>query len=183
MIIEVAKLMEEPLLLECEVPWQELKFAHEDARLHHPVALKLRAELVEHLTLRVQGGCRTVLEFVCSRCLQLFHRPQDLQFDLYYLPFAAISKEIEEIELRDEDLEVGFYDGVQLDLSQVLSEQLVFAVPMKPLCRSDCRGLCSQCGNNLNLQECGCQAQVFSPWQDQLQQVKGILESKKKKNV
>jgi uncharacterized protein len=180
MIIEVAKLVDEPLLLECEVPWQELKYTHEDAQLRQPVTLRLRAELVEDLTLRVRGGCRTVLEFTCSRCLQLFPRPQDLQFDLYYRPWTSISRKVEEIELKDEDMDVGFYDGVQLDLNQVLSEQLVFAVPMKPLCQSDCRGLCLQCGNNLNLQECGCQAQAFSPWQDQLKQVKEVLGSKKK---
>jgi uncharacterized protein len=180
MIIEVAKLVDEPLLLECEVPCQEFKFSHEDAQLRQAVALKLRAELVEHLTLRVRGGCRTVLEFTCSRCLQQFPRPQDLQFDLYYQPWTTISRKVEEIELQDEDMEVGFYDGVQLDLNQVLAEQLVFAIPMKPLCRSDCRGLCPQCGNNLNLQECGCQAQAFSPWQDKLQQIKEVLEPKKK---
>ena len=180
MNIEVAKLVDEPLLLECEVPCQELKFAHEDAQLRQTVALRLRAELVESLTLRVRGGCRTVLEFTCSRCLQLFPRTQDLQFDLYYQPWTGISRKVEEIELRDADMEVGFYDGVQLDLNQVLSEQLVLAIPMKPLCRSDCRGLCPQCGNDLNLQECGCQAQAFSPWQDRLKQVIEVLGSKAK---
>jgi len=58
-----------------------------------------------------------------------FPSAQDLQFDLYYLPFAAISKEIEEIELRDEDMEVGFYDGVQLDLRQVLRSSWCLPFP------------------------------------------------------
>jgi uncharacterized protein len=180
MIIEVAKLVDEPMLLEYEVPWQELKFAHDDAQLCQPVGIKVRMELVEELTLRIQGGCRTVLEFTCSRCLQPFSGNQDLHFDLFYIPASSIDRKQEEIELREEDLEVGFYDGIQLDLNQVVSEQLVFAVPMKPLCGVDCRGLCPQCGNNLNQQECGCQVPVFSPWQEQLKQVKEVLEPKRK---
>ena len=51
---------------------------------------------------------------------------------------------------------VGYYDGDRLDLGEVVREQVLLALPLKPLCREDCRGLCPRCGQNRNLGPCGC---------------------------
>jgi uncharacterized protein len=56
----------------------------------------------------------------------------------------------------DAELEVGFYQGNGLQLEDALKEQIMLALPMRGLCRPDCRGLCPQCGQNRNLVECGC---------------------------
>lgn len=180
MIIEIAKLPDDPLEVECRVPWQDLKFVHQDARLRQDVQLRARITLLEMQTLRVQGNCQTAMDFTCSRCLQTFTQPQSLRFDLYYMPHSSIARDVEEIELRYEDLELGFYDGVRLDTDLVLSEQLVFAVPMKPLCRNSCKGLCPQCGTNLNLNECNCLPLELNPLQEKLLEIKKHLEDKKK---
>ena len=104
---------------------------------------------------RLVGATQTELELGCSRCLEPFRLTVDAPFDLRYLPFSAASTEPER-EVEEEDLETGYYRDDQIDLNQLLREQFYLALPMKPLCREDCKGLCSHCGTNLNLGSCDC---------------------------
>jgi uncharacterized protein len=80
------------------------------------------------------------------------------ELDLFYLPRAAGQDEAqeEEVELTDRDVVVGYYEADQLDLGEVVREQVLLALPLKPLCREDCRGLCPTCGRNRNQFPCGC---------------------------
>jgi uncharacterized protein len=71
------------------------------------------------------------------------------------LPSSAVRIEAEH-EMDDEDLETSYYRDDQIDLSELLREQFYLALPMKPLCRDDCRGLCPECGINLNAGTCTC---------------------------
>jgi uncharacterized protein len=106
-------------------------------------------------TFRVVGRVRTELELPCSRCLEPFRLPVDQAFDLRYYPQADASSEAE-TEVAEEDLETSFYRDEEIDLNQLLREQFYLALPMKPLCREDCKGLCAQCGTNLNTETCDC---------------------------
>ena len=104
---------------------------------------------------RLVGTTRTELELPCSRCLEPFRFPIDVEFDLRYRPQAEASPD-EESEVREEDLETSFYRNEQIDLNELLREQFYLALPMKPLCRAECKGLCPQCGTNLNTGTCDC---------------------------
>ena len=104
---------------------------------------------------RLVGHARTQLELGCSRCLEPYALPVDAEFDLRYLPATAISTESER-ELQDEDVETAFYENDQIDVNELLREQFYLALPMKPLCSEGCRGLCPQCGTNLNTGTCAC---------------------------
>jgi len=110
---------------------------------------------------RIEGTVRTALELPCSRCLEPFRLPVDQSFDLRYHPQAEASSETE-TEVAEEDLETSFYRDEQIDLNELLREQFYLALPMKPLCRDDCKGLCPQCGTNLNTGTCDC----TSEWED-----------------
>jgi uncharacterized protein len=103
---------------------------------------------------RLVGTVRGELELPCSRCLEPFRLPVDSAFDLRYLP--AASPEAGEREVAEEDLETSVYRDDQIDLMELLREQFYLALPMKPLCHDDCKGLCPRCGTNLNLETCGC---------------------------
>ena len=110
---------------------------------------------------RLVGTVATELELQCSRCLEPFPLPVAAPFDLRYLPAAEASTDVER-EVEDEDLETSYYRGDEIDLNELLREQFYLALPMKPLCREQCRGLCAQCGTNLNAGTCDC-----SPvWED-----------------
>ena len=58
--------------------------------------------------------------------------------------------------MSDDESEIGYYEGEGLVLEDVLREQLLLAVPMRVVCREDCKGLCPQCGSNLNTGKCEC---------------------------
>ena len=104
---------------------------------------------------RLAGTLRTELELVCSRCLEPFRMPIDASFDLRYLPSSEMSPEAERA-IEEDDLETSYYRDDQIDLDELLREQFYLALPMKPLCLADCRGLCAQCGTNLNQGACTC---------------------------
>jgi uncharacterized protein len=104
---------------------------------------------------RLVGRVRTELELACSRCLDPFRLPVDVPFDIRFLPAAQADAE-DEREVAEEDLETAYYRDDRIDVNEVLREQFYLALPMKPLCREECRGLCPQCGTNLNTGACGC---------------------------
>jgi uncharacterized protein len=104
---------------------------------------------------RLVGRVRTQLELSCSRCVEPFRFPIDAGFDQRYLPSSAASTEVER-EVEDDDLETSYYGDDQIDLSELMHEQFYLALPMKPLCTEDCKGLCAQCGTNLNTGTCDC---------------------------
>jgi len=110
---------------------------------------------------RLVGHLRTELELPCSRCLEPYRFAIDADFDQRYLPASAASGEAES-EVGEDDLETSYYSDDQIDLGELIREQFYLALPMKPLCRDDCRGLCPQCGTNLNTGTCDC----LPVWED-----------------
>ena len=104
---------------------------------------------------RLVGHVRTELELSCSRCLESYRFPIDAAFDQRYLPSSEASTEAER-EIEEDDLETSYYSDEQIDLNVLMREQFYLALPMKPLCREDCKGLCPQCGTNLNTGRCDC---------------------------
>lgn len=110
---------------------------------------------------RLTGTVSTELELPCGRCLEPFLLPVDLAFDERYLPHSEAASEAER-EVEEQDLQIGYYREDQIDLNELMREQFYLALPMKPLCREECRGLCVHCGTNLNDASCDC---VVS-WED-----------------
>ena len=83
-----------------------------------------------------------------------------------------------EIELNEKDTQTAFFTGTQLPIGEILREQVLLALPMKALCRVDCKGLCPTCGINLNSGTCDCPAEKFSPHMDALLELKKRLEQR-----
>ena len=104
-------------------------------------------------TFRLAGSVRTLLELPCSRCLESFTLPVDAPFDLRYHPHTENAGE-DEREIEEDDLTTAFYENDQIDLDHLMREQFYLALPMKPLCRESCQGLCVVCGTNLNRETC-----------------------------
>jgi uncharacterized protein len=104
---------------------------------------------------RLIGQVRTTLELSCSRCAEPFRLPIDSSFDLRYWPVTETAT-AGEAELGEDDLETSYYTDDQIDLNELMREQFYLALPMKPLCQETCRGLCPECGTNLNAGGCSC---------------------------
>jgi uncharacterized protein len=104
---------------------------------------------------RLAGSLSAAVEIDCDRCLALVSIPVEKTFDLLYVPPL---RAVEEKELEDDDLSVAFYQRQVLDLDDLVREQIELALPMGRLCGEACRGLCPECGANLNEAECTCAA-------------------------
>jgi uncharacterized protein len=113
------------------------------------------------------GSIHAALELPCSRCLEPMPWSVDATVDLRYLPASQNAGDGEQ-EVGDEDLGVAFYEGEAIDLGQLVREQFYLSLPMKPLCRPDCQGLCPECGVNRNTTRCGCEHRWTDPRLDAL---------------
>jgi uncharacterized protein len=138
-----------------------LDFHSADFQQTTPLEVRATAELIEG-QIRVFGHVHTRLEFTCARCLEPVAEEISKDFDLFYRRLADGQTE-EEAHLTEEDVDIGFFQGDGVFLADVLAEQVNLLVPMKVICRSDCRGLCPHCGANLNHEECRCEAQSADP--------------------
>ncbi|MCA1562720.1 MAG: DUF177 domain-containing protein [Acidobacteria bacterium] len=147
----------------------------DDYRVAAPVVVSMDVQKVRADTFRVSGRAVTRLELSCSRCIEPFEVPVEVECDLQYLPQTENQGD-DERELADEDLGTAFYRDGTLDIAELLREQFQLALPMKPLCDAACRGLCAECGANLNRADCGCAPK----WEDpRLAPLKGLLNRPK----
>jgi uncharacterized protein len=138
----------------------------EDFRVVAPASLVFDiAKDKDHF--RLTGRLQTTLEVPCSRCLEPMTIGVDAPFDLRYQPHAAHAsghaKDVDEQEIEEDDFATAFYENDEIDLGQLLREQFYLAMPMKPLCAEQCRGLCPVCGTNLNRGACSCKRDWDDP--------------------
>ena len=111
---------------------------------------------------RLAGTVKATLQLECSRCLDSFLVPVHAKVDTLFLPLVENTGEGER-EVKEDDLGVAYYQDDVIDLAEVMREQFYLALPMKPLCREDCRGLCPICGKNRNRETCACQHEWVDP--------------------
>lgn len=167
MLLDLSRMREEHERIERTIPPEALVAPEGDAyRIDSPVHLAFDIHKDGdqfHLVGAVQG----TLRLECGRCLEDFPFPVAASFDVLYLPHARNAGE-GEVEVEDDDLTTAYYQDDQIDLAQLVREQFYLAIPMKPLCQSGCRGLCPQCGTNLNTGTCSCTPQWTDPRLDAL---------------
>jgi len=173
-----------------ELRLHEIKFQEEyphldlgpDIRQNAPVHTSGRAVLLrEHHgkkheieDIRVVGEFSARLELSCARCLDPIICDLDKVFDLLYRPQGADAGR-DELTVTQAEADIGYYVGEGLHLEDVLREQVLLAVPLKAVCRDDCRGLCPHCGRNLNLESCDCAEADADPRWAGLEQLKSKL--------
>ena len=110
----------------------------------------------------VKGTLYTEIEITCSRCLSLFNYPLTLNIEEEYFPITDV---VSGTSLPSPE-EPGCFtidEHHVIDLTEAIRQYALIAIPMKPLCREDCAGLCSHCGHNLNQGPCDCLSQEVDP--------------------
>jgi len=108
----------------------------------------------------VHGRIGATIPQTCGRCLEPFPARVEAPVDVRLVPRPATA---DNVELGAHDLDVDFYENDVLDLDRVVETETTLALPMKPLCRDDCRGLCPACGGNRNLVQCSCAERAPDP--------------------
>jgi len=119
-----------------------------------PLRINLKvAREYDHI--RVNGRVETVLSLNCARCLAEFQTEIDSSFTIFYIRAAGLPLD-EDVELAEEDMISATYQVDEIDFTTEIAEQILLAIPLKPLCSDYCRGLCPSCGAELNVTECAC---------------------------
>ncbi|MBI1848013.1 MAG: DUF177 domain-containing protein [Candidatus Rokubacteria bacterium] len=108
----------------------------------------------------VQGEVTASASLQCSRCLESFPLEVRASVDARLAPRPPVGAAV---ELGPDDLDVDFYEHDQVDLGALVDTETILALPMKALCREDCRGLCPACGSNRNLVRCACDTRPPDP--------------------
>lgn len=165
MRIIVSSIPEDGLEEELQLP---LLFG--DISLKKDVRVLFRASKFGNKVL-VTGKITSEAELVCSRCLNNLPYPVKINFNAEYVPQFKFTGE-EEHELTKEELDVSFYQGDEINIEGLIKEHIILSVPMKPLCKSDCRGLCLKCGENLNEISCDCSFEDVDPRLEPLKKLK-----------
>lgn len=129
---------------------------------------------------RFAGEFETEIEMLCVRCLSSVKQSIERRFDLFFETRGDFDyEENSEIELKESETQTAFLLGTELPLAEVIREQILLALPMKPLCGDDCRGLCAMCGQDLNAGSCSCSAPSFHPAFEVLEGLRERLDEQK----
>ena len=162
MLIEIRELEAHPVDFDERIGPGVIDFGPE-IRQAESIKLSGRAQLVreqhsQHESIediRLVGGFSTRIELACARCLEPVSRDVAKKFDLLYRPQGSDAGR-QELSVTAVEAEVGYYQGEGLLLEDVLREQILLALPLRAICKEECKGLCPHCGKNLNLDQCSC---------------------------
>ena len=116
------------------------------------LAVRLRLER-DGLDVFVTGELRATVSQACGRCLEPSPAEVTATVDVRLVPRPATA---DNVELAADDLDVDFYAKDELDVNALIEAETTLALPMKPLCREGCLGLCPVCGGNRNVVQCAC---------------------------
>ena len=119
---------------------------------------------------RVAGVVHAVIVMECARCLESFRKDIEGEFSCVIRKLKQGEKipEISDDEEENGEVDLIFldHDRNTLDVTEFIHDAVVLAVPSKPVCDENCKGLCPVCGHNLNEGECGCEKKHTDPrWQ------------------
>jgi uncharacterized protein len=182
MFLDIKELEVHPLDFKEELPPDTIDLGGE-ARQKTSLKTSGHAEVVEEhhgkhqviKDIRLKGRLSTGLELQCARCLESVHQNIERDFELLYRPLGADAGR-DELSVTDAEAEIGYYQGEGLLLEDILREQILLALPLKITCRPDCKGLCPQCGKNLNQEQCSCSRELEDPRWAALKEVRSRLE-------
>jgi len=125
--------------------------------------------------IRIVGSFSTEVENPCARCLEPVHNAIAEKFDLLYRPLGVDARG-DEVSISRAETEIGYYLGEGLALEDVLKEQVLLALPVKQVCRAECKGLCPKCGKNLNMESCDCVTSMPDPRWSALEDIRKKME-------
>jgi len=135
----------------------EIDFSETGLRQATPLHAEGSAKVLENSggEIRIQGKFSGTMETDCDRCLAVTSLPLQGSFDLFYRP-PLENLDADEVKIDEGEAEIGFYEGLGLEVADVIKEQVLLALPMQRTCREDCKGICPVCGVNRNETPCDC---------------------------
>ncbi len=137
----------------------ELDLESVDEIIVEPVVGDLRFQHTNQGIL-VTGECETTVELQCARCLEPFDLPIKIELDELYRPTVDVASGMPLRNIDDGDDSFTIDEHHHIDLGDAIRQQILLTLPMQPICREDCRGLCPTCGVNRNTTPCSCETDL-----------------------
>ena len=164
MEFKISELEREPIDFDIELAPGAVDLGEEATQIGALATSGLAEVLHEHrgpqdivADIRLRGKFAGKFEVPCARCVEPVEIPLGADFDLIFRP-AAADAEATERSITAPETEIGYYLKDSLLLEDVLREQVLLSLPVRTLCKPDCKGLCQRCGVNRNNQPCSCEA-------------------------
>jgi uncharacterized protein len=162
MLLDVQQLQETEELCvdldsqQCDLPSDIGKFV---TPIHFEASIR---KVEEEIT--IEGRISTTIEMICARCLKPHNEVINDTFEVIYRPQSDTREDqMDEIELSETDLDISYYESGSISIAKLLRDQLLLLLPVKPLCKPDCAGLCPSCGKDLNEGSCTCSQDTIDP--------------------
>src|ERR1035437_411694 len=184
MEFKVSELEREPIDFDLELAPGAVDLGQE-AEQEGQLAVSGRAEVLhEHrgpknivADIRLKGRFSGNFQVPCARCVEPVGIPLAAEFDLIFRPVGA-DADAPERSITAPETEIGYYRKDSLSLEDVLCEQVLLSLPVRTLCKPDCKGLCPRCAENRNSQVCSCDEGPSDPRWEALAGLRGRIESK-----
>ena len=184
MEFKVSELEREAIEFDLALPAGAIDFG-EDAEQQGLLAAVGQAEVLhEHrgpkdivADIRLRGSLKGDFLAPCARCMEPVLTPVEAEYDLIFRP-VGVDEGGSERAISAQETEIGYYLKDSLLLEDVLREQVLLALPVRTLCKPDCKGLCPRCGQNRNSQSCSCDAGPVDPRWEALAGLASRIESK-----
>jgi uncharacterized protein len=184
MEFKISELEQEPVEFDVELAPGAVELG-EEAEQKGSLATSGRAEVIhEHrgpkdivADIRLRGRFKGDFEVPCARCVEPVEVPLEGDFDLIYRPAGADSDSPER-SITAQETEISYYQGDSLLLEDVLREQVLLSLPVRTLCKPDCKGLCPRCGENRNSRKCSCEEGPSDPRWEALSGLRGRMRSR-----
>jgi uncharacterized protein len=159
MIFNVAQLMKAPIGTSLVNDFQEDNIQFDkDIKVIGPLKGHVRMRRTNQ-GLLVDGWVELTLELSCNRCLKDFELPMHVNFEEQFYPTVDVVSGLPLAPFdEDEIFPIDAYH--QVDLTEAIRQNLLLDLPMVTICQEDCKGLCPQCGRDLNLGPCKCEPEV-----------------------
>ena len=183
MEFKVSELEKEPIEFDVQLATGTIDYG-EEATQDGPLATSGQAEVIhEHRgpreivpDIRLRGQFAGKFEVPCARCIDPVKIPLAADFDLIFRPIGVDAGAAER-SISAPETEIGYYQGDSLLLEDVLREQVLLSLPVRTLCKPDCKGLCPRCGKNRNLEACSCEEGSSDPRWEALAGLRSRMKS------
>jgi len=154
MFIDTNKISEKGLIVSDRVSLDETLLIEENAfsldDLQYHILFKRDGDRI-----KAKGNIKTLISLRCVRCLDNFDLKVDSNFDIILFPINLVNPVNNSI--NSDEMEYIFYEDNRIDLIKILIEQINLFIPYNPICKPDCKGICPNCGVNLNHGKCKCE--------------------------
>ena len=169
MEFKISELEKEPIHFDLELAPGAVDLGDEAVQLGNLAASGCAEVLHEHrgprdivADIRLRGSFEGRFQVPCARCVEPVEIPLEAGYDLIFRP-AAADADSSERSITAPETEIGYYLKDSLALEDVLREQVLLSLPVRTLCRPDCKGLCPRCGEDRNSQACHCDEGPVDP--------------------